>query len=126
MTITKTILEEACKFLLQKNLTMELGNKTYKQGKLILFYQKNFYLTFIMDTAKKKKEKIEIPIPYGVELHKEDNLVYFDYRLKTLTKHTPEAEMYVKVYSSRKNSNKFWNTILTINGNETNTNDNNL
>lgn len=117
MTITKTILEDACKFLLQKNLTIELGNKVFKQGKLILFYQKNFYLTFLMDTAKSKREKVEIPIPYEVEIHKADDLVYFDYRLKTLAKHAPEAEMYMKVYSSKKNSNKFWNAIMSINGN---------
>jgi N-glycosylase/DNA lyase len=117
MTITKTPLEDACKFLLQKNLTLELGNKTFKQGKLILFYQKNFYLTFLMDTAKKQREKIEIPIPYDVEIHEADDLVYFDYRLKTLAKHAPEIEMYLKVYSSKKTSNKFWNNILTIDAN---------
>jgi hypothetical protein len=117
MNITKTPVENACKFLLQKTLTMEIGNKAYKQGKLILFYQKNFYLTFIMDTVKKKKEKIEIPIPFDVEIHEQDDLVYFDYRLKTLAKHAPEIENYLKVYSSKKNSNKFWNVILTINGN---------
>jgi len=114
MNITKTPLEEACKFLLQRTVTMEIANKTFKEGKLLLFYQKNFYLTFIMDTDKKNKEKIEIPIPYGIEIHEEDDLVYFDYRLKTLSKHAPEVENYLKVYSSKKNSNKFWNTILTI------------
>jgi hypothetical protein len=114
MNITKTPLEEACKFLLQRKLTMEVASKVFKEGKLLLFYQKNFYLTFIMDTDKKKKEKIEIPIPYDIEVHEEDNLVYFDYRLKTLAKHAPEVENYLKVYSSKKSSNKFWNTILTI------------
>lgn len=114
MNITKTPLEEACKFLLQRNLSMEVSNKVFKEGKLILFYQKNFYLTFIMDTDKKKKEKVEIPIPYEIEIHEEDSLIYFDYRLKTLAKHAPEVENYLKVYSSKKNSNKFWNTILTI------------
>jgi hypothetical protein len=117
MTITKTILEEACKFLLQKTISLELGNKIHKQGKLIIFYQKNFYLTFIMDTAKKDREKIEIPIPYDVEIHENDNLIYFDYRLKTLAKHAPHIEDHLRLYSSKKNSNKFWNTILTIDGN---------
>jgi hypothetical protein len=114
MNISKTPLEDACKFLLQRRLSMELSNKVFKEGKLLLFYQKNFYLTFIMDTDKKKREKVEIPIPYAIEIHQEDDLIYFDYRLKTLAKHTPEVENYLKVYSSKKNSNKFWNTILTI------------
>jgi hypothetical protein len=118
MNITKTPIEEACKFLLQKTMTFELGNKIFKKGKLILFYQKNFYLTFIINSVKNSKEKLEIPIPYDVEIHAEDNLVYFDYRLKTLAKHAPEVENYLKVYSSKNTSNKFWNVILTIDANE--------
>lgn len=118
MNITKTPIEEACMFLLQKQLNLELNNKMFKQGKLVLFYQKNFYLTFIMDTVKKKKERVEIPIPFEVEIHEEDNLIYFDYRLKTLVKHSPELETHLKLYSSKKNSNKFWNTILTIDANK--------
>ena len=114
MNITKTPIEAACMFLLQKTVSLEMNNKVHKQGKLILFYQKNFYLTFIMDTVKKDKEKVEIPIPFDVELHEEDSLVFFDYRLKTLARHAPEVENYLRVYSSKKNSNKFWNTILTI------------
>jgi len=115
MTIYGTPLETACKFLLQKTLHLELGTKTYKQGKLILFYQKNFYLTFVMDTAKKKNEKVEVPIPFGTEIHEEDNLVYFDYRIKTLAKHAPEIETNLIVYPSKVAGNKFWDTILTIN-----------
>jgi hypothetical protein len=117
MTIYGSKLEEVCKFLLQKTLTLELNKKTHKQGKLILFYQKNFYLTFIMDTAKKPKEKIEIPIPFDVELHEEDDLVYFDYRIKTLSKHAPEIENNLILYPSKVAGNKFWDTILTISSN---------
>lgn len=114
MTIYGTQIEKVCKFLLQKNLTLELGKKVYKQGKLILFYQKNFYLTFIMDTAKKPKEKIEIPIPFEIELHEDDDLVYFDYRIKTLAKHAPEIENNLIIYPTKVAGNKFWDTILLI------------
>ena len=117
MNISKTPLENCCMFLLQKHVNLELNGKVYKQGKLVLFYQKNFYLTFIMDTAKKKTERIEIPIPFEVELHQEDDLVYFDYRIKTLAKHYPDCEDYMKLYSSKRSSSKFWNTILTIDAN---------
>jgi hypothetical protein len=114
MTIYGTQIEKVCKFLLQKNLTLELGKKVHKQGKLILFYQKNFYLTFIMDTAKKPKEKIEIPIPFEIELHEDDDLVYFDYRIKTLAKHAPEIENNLIIYPTKVAGNKFWDTILLI------------
>ena len=118
MTIHGTELEDVCKFLLQKDITLELNRKTYKKGKLILFYQKNFFLVFIMKTNKKEKEKIEIPIPYGIELHEEDNLVFFDYRIKTLSKYSPEIETNLILYPKKVAGNKFWDTILSIDGNQ--------
>ena len=115
MNINGSSLEELCKHLLQKDISLEINNKIFKQGKLILFYQKNFYLTFILNTAKKDGDKIEIPIPFETEAHLDDNLIYFDYRIKTLAKLAPEIENYLKVYPVVGVKNKFWDTILTIN-----------
>ena len=115
MTIHGTEIEKACKFLLQKNVVMDIKNKVLKQGKIILFYQRNFYITFVIDTEKKAKEKVEIPIPYGVEFHEKENLVYFDYRIKTLSKHAPENETNLIVYPKKIAGNKFWDSILLIN-----------
>lgn len=117
MNINGTSLERACTLLLQKNISLELNNKVYKQGKLILFYQKNFYLIFLINSLKKNKDKIEIPIPYDIEVHEEDGLIFFDYRVKTLAKLAPEIEAYLKVYPNKVAGNKFWDTILTINTN---------
>jgi len=118
MNINGSNLEEICKYLLQKTISLEINNKIFKQGKLILFYQKNFYLTFILNTLKKEGDKVEIPIPYATESHNEDNLVYFDYRIKTLAKLAPEIENYLKVYPVIGVKNKYWDTILTINTHE--------
>ena len=117
MTIYGTDLEKACKFLLQKEITLELNNKVYKKGKLLLFYQKNFYITFVMDTAKKLKDKIEIPIPYNIEMYEDENLLYFDYRIKSLSKYAPQIETNLIVYPKKITGNKFWNSILSINAN---------
>lgn len=117
MTIYGSKLEQACKFLLQKEISLELGKKFYKKGKLILFHQKNFYLIFLMNTAKKNKEKIELPIPFNVEIHEEDNLIYFDYRIKTLSKYCPDIEPNLILYPPKVAGNKFWDIILTIDGN---------
>lgn len=118
MSINGTQLENACKFLLQKNIRIETKNKIYKQGKLILFYQKNFYITFVMHTQKKKNEKVEIPIPFDVEFHPKDNLIYFDYRIKTLAKYAPEIETNLILYPKKNSTNKFWNSIMLIDANE--------
>ena len=117
MTIYGTDLEKACKFLLQKEITLEINNKIYKKGRLLLFYQKNFYITFVMDTAKKLKDKIEIPIPYDIEMYEDENLLYFDYRIKSLSKYAPQIETNLIVYPKKITGNKFWNSILSINAN---------
>ena len=118
MTIHNSIFEKAFNFLLQKNINFELKNKKFKQGKLILYYQKNFYITFILNTAKKNKEKIELPIPYDVEIHEDENLIYLDYRIKTLAKYAPEIEKNMIQYKNKLKKNKFWDTILLISINE--------
>jgi hypothetical protein len=115
MTIQGTDIEKACKFLLQKEIVIELKNKTHKQGKVVLFYQKNFYITLVMNTPKKDKEKVELPIPYGVEFYEDEDLIYFDYRIKTLSKHAPEIETNLLVYPKKISGNKFWDSILLIN-----------
>lgn len=115
MNITDTFLEETCKDLLQLNLSFEFNNKIFKKGKLIIFHQKNFYINFILENENKNQEKLEIPIPYDIESYlNEDGIIYFDYRIKTLTKNAPEFENYFKVYGSTPH-NKFWNSILCIN-----------
>lgn len=118
MTIYGTELEKICKYLLQKNISINIKDKVLKKGKLILFYQRNFYITFIIDTEKKAKEKFELPIPYGIENHKEDDLIFFDYRIKTLAKHAPEIETNLLVYPKKITGNKFWDNILLIHTNE--------
>lgn len=122
MTIYGTNIEKACKFLLQKQISIDIKDKVYKQGRLLLFYQRNFYLTFVMDTAKKPKEKVEIPIPFNIEIHEDENLIYFDYRIKTLAKHAPEIETNLLIYPKKISGNKFWDSILLINANTTDEN----
>jgi hypothetical protein len=117
MNINGTSTEEACKFLLQKNISFEINNKIFKHGKIILFYQKNFYITFIINTSKKERDKIEIPIPFDVEIHPEDGLIFFDYRIKTLAKYAPDIETNLIVYPKKITGNKFWDSILLINAN---------
>jgi ABC-type uncharacterized transport system substrate-binding protein len=112
MTFNNTPLEEVLKNLLQKNISFEIDKKVFKTGKVILFNQHYFYISFIINTAKKKQEKTEIPIPFNFELHKDDNLIYFDYRLATLAHNNKDALKILQNIPAQKN--KFINKILTI------------
>ena len=113
MTFNNTVVEEVLKNLLQKKVSFEIDKKIFKTGRIILFSQHYFFISFIMNTAKKKQEKTEIPIPFNIEIHKDDNLIYFDYRLSTLAFNNKNALTILQDIPAQKN--KFLNKILTIN-----------
>lgn len=105
-------IEDTLTNLLQQKITLEIDGKVIKTGKLILFTSKYFFISLTIETLKKSKEKVEIPIPFNIEVHEEDKLIYFDYRLNTLTKtNTPAKEILEKMSVSK---NKFYNKILII------------
>ena len=118
MLINGTYIEESCKSFLQKDLAFEINNKTLKKGKVILYFQRNFHIVFVLDTNQTKRDKIELPIPFQIEHHDSENLVYFDYRLLTFSKMYPECQPYLNLYKPKISKSKYFDTILTINGNK--------
>lgn len=115
MNISSSELEEICKSLLQKTVSFSINNKVLKRGKIELFVQRNFYIIFHLLTDKNKKEKLEVPIPFVYEDHKDDGLTYFDYRIKTLSKYCPEVEtVLINLLEKTNKKNKFGDVILVI------------
>jgi hypothetical protein len=116
MNISSSQLEDVCKSLLQRTVSFTVKNKIIKKGKIELFTQRNFHIVFHLLTNKNKKEKLEIPIPFSIEEHLDDGLLFFDYRIKSLSKYFPEAESdLVKLLEKNKSKNtKFTNNILLI------------
>lgn len=112
MTINNTKLEKILTSLLQKTISLEIDKKIFKTGKVLLFSQHYFYITLTMSTSKKKQEKVEIPIPFNFELHDDDNLMYFDYRLAALAINNKEALEALQQIPA--NKNKYYDNILTI------------
>jgi len=113
MLIEGTELENLLKKILQKKIRLNLKNKVYKKGKLVLFKQNNYHLEFTIENKDCEIKKFEIPIPFAFEEWEEDNLIYFDYRFFTLAKGND------KLYDLLKNlpkegNNKFYDTILEI------------
>lgn len=116
MNISSSQLEDVCKSLLQRTVSFTVKNKIIKKGKIELFTQRNFHIVFHLLTNKNKKEKLEIPIPFSIEEHLDDGLLFFDYRIKSLSKYFPEAEPdLLKLLEKNKSKNtKFTNNILLI------------
>lgn len=69
---------------LQKNVCFSINNKTIREGKLILFRRVHFYIQLALQTDKTTRENLEIPIPFAVENYRDDGLLYFDYRVRSL------------------------------------------
>ena len=113
MIIEGTIIEDTLKGLLQKDLKMYIKNKCVKSGKLLLFKQNNYHLELTIQRKDNEIKRFEIPIPYNIEEWQEDNLIYFDYRLHTLSRNN--AELYTLLKTIRKTgNNKYYDNILEI------------
>jgi hypothetical protein len=69
---------------LQKNVCFFINNKAIKRGKLLLFRRYHYFIQLALMTEKGARENMDIPIPFNVESHLEDGVLYFDYRLKSL------------------------------------------
>ncbi len=113
MYIDNTPIESILKKLLQQNIVITLNNKTLKKGKFILFKQVHYCIELSLKNQEDVIKKIELPIPFNVEEWSDDNLIYFDYRISTLTKNNPDTLNLIKKLVLDKTS-KFYNQILEI------------
>ncbi len=120
ISVTSTHLEELPgeSFLtraLQFPIKFTLGEKTIKQGRLVLFKRSHYYLLITLLTARSTKESFEIPIPFRVEEYLHEGLAYFDYRLQGLG--GMDDELNQKLFRAKiKNINpsQYYNKILEI------------
>lgn len=69
---------------LQKKIIFSIGNRQIKRGRLILFRRSHYYIHISLLTDKNTRESLEIPIPFDYEMHGDEGLMYFDYRLASL------------------------------------------
>lgn len=69
---------------LQREVSFSLNGKLIRKGKLLLFKRFNFFIQLCLMSEKKQRETFDIPIPFDVEYHDDDNLMFFDYRIKSL------------------------------------------
>ncbi len=99
---------------LQCNIRITHAGSFYKEGKLLLYNFNNYILTFQIKNYKKNKiDHIKLPIPFKFEDHVEDNLLYFDYRIKNFYKtNTKIGEIITNL--KRTHKHRFYNKIVEI------------
>ena len=92
---------------LQKQIVITLENRTLRKGRLMLFNRSNYFIQISLINDKGSRENVEIPIPFNIEYHREEGLMYFDYRISALrTDVVPRFE--------GKAPSAFFNKILEI------------
>jgi hypothetical protein len=100
---------------LQTPIKFILGQKTLKQGRLVIFKRAHYYLHITLLTSKNNKESFEIPIPFKVEEYPHENLAYFDYRIQGLCGLDEMLnDRLFKVKIKNTNPSQYYNKILEI------------
>lgn len=99
--------------ILQRNVKFVINNKTIREGNLILFNLRDYYIECLFITPADKRKTYEIPIPFDV--YKTPKGPIFDYKLRTLIKNNTDDLMCVKLLALKTGKkSKFYDNTLTI------------
>jgi hypothetical protein len=97
-------------FLL-RDITISSGNKTLREGKLILFSTKDFYLHFTLEIGGAKKH-FELPYPFGV-VQVNKKLFLLDFSLSAFKTEFDNLEKKIKNIGNKKRS-RYYNSIIRL------------
>ena len=114
-----SLLETTLKKYYQKKIELWVGEQLIKSGKFLLY--KNYidqskYFFELHLQRKGKIETVKIPYPYEIEEYEDENLLYLDYRNKTLVKNCPVLINMIEQFSDSQVDEKsiFFNKILEV------------
>ena len=96
---------------LQKKIVFICENKQYREGKLLLFAVKDFYLNFTISCERKERKTIEIPYPF--EFRSRKHHLEFDYHLSHLSKGMHNISHTVKTLPTPRKK-KFYNVNVVL------------
>tara|TARA_R110002020_G_scaffold120146_4_gene273783 strand:+ start:6296 stop:6646 length:351 start_codon:yes stop_codon:yes gene_type:complete len=106
-------LEAELKTILQKDLQFVINDKVVREGILILFNMKDYYISFNIKTKKDIIKVYELPVPYAT-LFSEDKVI-FDYTIDNVIKKDPRRRYLINsIYSNIGKKSKLFDNKLTI------------
>jgi|TARA_R110002050_G_scaffold6130_14_gene26022 hypothetical protein len=105
--------EKVLKTVLQKNIRFTVNGKGIREGKLILYQIKDYYMSLTIFTKKSQTKQYEIPIPFDIQHSGED--IIFDYTLHNVTKNDSLRKWLITSLSNKiGKKSKLYNNKLTI------------
>ena len=111
--MTPQELDTCLKSLLQRNVSFNINNKTIREGLLVLFHVKDFYISFILKTEKYPSKTYEIPVPYSIKQQQDHYL--FDYSNKHIHKGDQKLSLLIAaIHKEVGKKSKFLDNTLTI------------
>ena len=111
--MTSHLLEGYIKQILQKNVSFNINGKTVKEGKLILYNIKDFFLSFHIVTSKNQTKIYEIPVPYRV--HRTKDVIRLDYGINNIIKKDAQVKLIIaSLYKKIGKKSKLFDNIVDI------------
>ena len=106
-------IEPHLKDILQRNVKFVVNDKVLREGKVIIFYIKDFYISFTLLTKKDQTKTYDIPLPYHVS--SSHNCLIFDYSLYKIHRNIPALKRLIEnVSKSVGKKSKLYDNIMTI------------
>jgi hypothetical protein len=106
-------LETALKEFLQQKVQFVLNDKVVREGKLMLFNVKDFYISFIILTKKQQNKTYELPVPFRII--PDDKSLVFDYKLKNIHHNDFMKKLYItQIHGKVNKKSKLYDNVLVI------------
>jgi hypothetical protein len=104
-------IEEQFKYFLQRHIIFSIDGKIIKEGKLMLFNKKDYYLILYIKNNNQEQKKYEIPYPFSSRM--DNNRLVLDYKLESIS--NKDVELYYRLASLNQTTNsKFFNTTVSV------------
>ena len=103
--------ENCLKNFLQSTVRLQINDKVLREGRLILFNVKDFYIIFTFRTAANILKKYEIPLPFYSSVKR--GVGHLDYRFEKAAKKRSPLFYKIKCLNTTKKS-KFYDSVIHI------------
>ena len=105
-------IETYLKSILQRNVKFVVNNKVLKEGRVVVYNLKDFYISFILNTKKNQNKTYEIPRPFKVT--SQDKCLFFDYSISLVAKTKKSNTLIGSISKNIGKKSKLFDSTLTI------------